>query len=261
MGALAYERQGTGEPVVLLHGTGASRRCWKPVIGAIAADREVIAIDHPGCGESPPLDEAATPERIAAAVAETFDELGLSQPAIAGHSMGGWVGLELAKRGAAGPLLALAPAGLWRRHSPLGPGLALVSGRIMGRVGAPLAKPVLKTATGRALTLRPHTVTARDVDPQLAIELAEDARSARNWWKHFIAARATRFEGGGSIATPVTVVFGDSDRIAPAAKSQNRDELPAHAVWETWPNCGHMVMWDAPDRLVTAVRALGAGAP
>src|SRR5688500_11457296 len=50
---LAFDRVGQGEPLVLLHGQGFSRRCWDPVVDALAADRDVIAVDLPGHGESP----------------------------------------------------------------------------------------------------------------------------------------------------------------------------------------------------------------
>jgi pimeloyl-ACP methyl ester carboxylesterase len=50
---LAYDRTGRGEPLVLLHGQGFSRRrCWDPIVDALAADRDVIA-DLPGHGDSP----------------------------------------------------------------------------------------------------------------------------------------------------------------------------------------------------------------
>src|SRR3954468_14769062 len=49
---LAYDRTGQGEPLILLHGQGLSRRSWDPVIAALSAERDVIAVDLPGHGES-----------------------------------------------------------------------------------------------------------------------------------------------------------------------------------------------------------------
>src|SRR5512141_2702232 len=48
-------RQGSGKPLLLIHGLGSSIANWKPVIPALAAERDVIAVDLPGCGESAPL--------------------------------------------------------------------------------------------------------------------------------------------------------------------------------------------------------------
>jgi pimeloyl-ACP methyl ester carboxylesterase len=57
----------------------------------------------------------------------------------------------------------------------------------------------------------------------------------------------------------VRVVWGDRDRIARARASRHADELPAHAAVETWVGCGHMVMWDAPQRVVRAALSLPTG--
>ena len=46
--ALAYESHGSGPPLVLLHGTGSHRGMWDPVVGALARERRVIAVDLPG---------------------------------------------------------------------------------------------------------------------------------------------------------------------------------------------------------------------
>ena len=53
---VAYERQGSGEPVVLLHGLGCHRQTWDPVIPLLTDRREIIAMDLPGFGQSPDLD-------------------------------------------------------------------------------------------------------------------------------------------------------------------------------------------------------------
>ena len=50
---LAFDRFGRGEPMVLLHGQGFSRRSWDPVVDALTDDHDVIAVDLPGHGDSP----------------------------------------------------------------------------------------------------------------------------------------------------------------------------------------------------------------
>jgi pimeloyl-ACP methyl ester carboxylesterase len=89
------------------------------------------------------------------------------------------------------------------------------------------------------------------------IALAKAPR-APGWWPHYRAARRTRFTGGASIAADVLVrvVFGDEDRIALAGRSRFADELPVHATVETWPGCGHLLGWDAPERVIAAALEL-----
>ena len=88
---LAYDRSGRGEPLVLLHGQGFSRRCWEPVVDSLAADRDVIAVDLPGHGDSPrqPKGTASAPHDLAVAVAELLDELDLPTVHVAGNKSGG----------------------------------------------------------------------------------------------------------------------------------------------------------------------------
>ena len=50
--SLAYDRAGTGPPLVLLHPLGADRHVWAPVMDRLDAERDVIAVDLPGFGES-----------------------------------------------------------------------------------------------------------------------------------------------------------------------------------------------------------------
>jgi pimeloyl-ACP methyl ester carboxylesterase len=51
MAQLAHSRWGSGEPLVLLHALGLSRKSWAPVIPALAERFDVVAVDLPGFGE------------------------------------------------------------------------------------------------------------------------------------------------------------------------------------------------------------------
>src|ERR1700748_2824153 len=118
MTSLAYRRSGSGEPLVLLHPLGASRRACDPVAPALARRFGVIAVDLPGFGESAPLPGEASPAALAEAVAGLLDELGISRPRGAGTSLGGWVAMELARRRPMASVTLMSPAGLWRGSTP-----------------------------------------------------------------------------------------------------------------------------------------------
>jgi pimeloyl-ACP methyl ester carboxylesterase len=73
---LHHEVRGTGEPLLLVHGTGSSLHVWDPVVERLAARRTVIAVDLPGFGASPPLTSAGPPPAPAGFAGVLTDFLG-----------------------------------------------------------------------------------------------------------------------------------------------------------------------------------------
>jgi pimeloyl-ACP methyl ester carboxylesterase len=94
------EQAGTGEPVVLLHGFGASAYSWRKVMPALAQAHRVVAIDLNGFGytQRPRSRESYTREGQAKLVLETMDALGIARAHVVGHSYGGGITLYLASR-------------------------------------------------------------------------------------------------------------------------------------------------------------------
>lgn len=113
--SLNFHREGSGPPLVLLHGIGHHWQAWRPVIDGLAPDYDVIAADSPGFGRSAPLPDGVAPTVPAYVDAFTrfFAELGLHRPHVAGNSMGGAIALELVRRQAVASATALSPAGFW----------------------------------------------------------------------------------------------------------------------------------------------------
>jgi pimeloyl-ACP methyl ester carboxylesterase len=253
---LAYEVTGDGPALLLVHGTMGSRGVWAPIRERLARERRLILIDLPGMGESLAIAGAHVPRDWIGAIGEVLDAVGVMAPAVVGHSMGGWTALELAKAGRAASVLALAPAGMWER-SPREADMSLRIGRTMSRVTPPrLSARGLTVPAIRRVAMRDLSVDAGAIPAEWAVALGGDVRRATGFREHFRAARSARFRGGDQIDVPVRVVFADRDRIATPARGQLTDELPAHAVIERWEDCGHVVMWDAPARVVDAALEL-----
>ncbi|MGH2794029.1 MAG: alpha/beta fold hydrolase [Actinomycetota bacterium] len=87
--------EGSGEPVVLLHGFPQTGECWSDVAARLAGNRRVIVPDLPGFGRSgrPPSYEGAA---VADVLAALLDELGASPATIVGHDWGGSLAFALA---------------------------------------------------------------------------------------------------------------------------------------------------------------------
>jgi len=254
---LAFDREGSGAPLVLLHGTNSSRSIWKPLLPQLSDQREVLSVDLPAHGQSPP--SSFTPPDWAKEVAALLDHLGLEHVAVVGHSSGGWAALELAKLGRASGVLALTPAGLWKKHSPpITDAILAVNWRLAQILGETVVTKPLHTRMGRRMSLRQISAQPADVPAEGAIAMVKTVLASKHFPEHFRQTRRLRFLDGQQIPSdiPIRVVWGNKDRIARKRTSRHTDQLPEHATTETRGDCGHMLMWDAPQRVIDAALTL-----
>src|SRR5256884_4304489 len=107
---------GAGTPLVLLHGVGGTWRVWRPVLPLLERWHAVFAPTLPGhCGaDRLPAGVAPSIDALADGVAEQLDRAGIDRAHIVGNSLGGWIALELARRGRARSVVLFGPAGAWR---------------------------------------------------------------------------------------------------------------------------------------------------
>ncbi|HXO47715.1 MAG TPA: alpha/beta fold hydrolase, partial [Mycobacterium sp.] len=94
-------RAGTGTPLLLLHGIGAIWQAWSPVLPYLEPHHEVLVPTLHGHAGGPSLDSGVAPsvQALVDGIEEELDRLGLPKVHIAGNSLGGWIGIELARRG------------------------------------------------------------------------------------------------------------------------------------------------------------------
>jgi len=241
-------RAGQGEPLLLLHGLGSASTTWAPLRPELIAGYDVLAVDLPGHGDAPVLarTEPATPRRLARLVGSLLDELGLDRVHVLGNSLGGWVGLELAADGRARSVTGLAPAGLWLRGSlRRNPMLRLNRG--LARSTRPLHATLLRSTTVRATTFASGSAWPAEVPYDVALDAARAQSDSAGYLDSLDGTLGNRFERAAEIGpdVPVTILFGDQDRILPP-RLQQHAVAPVHARWLTLPHCGHAPQWDAP---------------
>jgi pimeloyl-ACP methyl ester carboxylesterase len=246
MPTLAHDRRGSGPTLVLLHALGADRRMWDPVVDALAGQRDVIALDLPGFGESAPLTATPTPRALAQAVAGALGAMGVEHPHVAGNSLGGWVALELALAGVARSVTAIAPAGLWPRP--------LVARRRRGRGYAaralPLVDALTHTARARRALLSGSVAHPESVPPRAAAHLIRGYMTAPGYGAANDAMRAATFTGLTEITVPVTLVWPQHDRLV-----RRPAQLPRNVVNVELADAGHIPTWDQPQAVVAALLA------
>ena len=92
-----YTITGTGHtkiPLVLLHGFLEDLTIWDEFIEGLGEERQIICIDLPGHGRSKDFSGSHSLHEMANIVAAVLEDIGVQQVSLAGHSMGGYVGLE-----------------------------------------------------------------------------------------------------------------------------------------------------------------------
>ena len=256
---LAYERVGSGPPLVLLHGVGHRRQAWYPVVDRLRDRRELILVDLPGHGDSDPLDLNGRPvdEVLRAELVAFLAEQGLDRPHLAGNSLGGLIALEAGAMGAARSVTAFSPAGFWRSEVDFGYSRWLFHTveRIGGRLG-PRMPQLLASPTGRALLFGWINAHPRRVDPEHALGDFE-AFGRATAALHAVLDGARPFQGTIAPSLPVTIAWGGRDVVLPLYQARRaRAALPG-ARHVRLPGCGHVPMTDDPE-LVAGVLLRGS---
>jgi pimeloyl-ACP methyl ester carboxylesterase len=244
---LVYDRRGSGEPLVLLHGIGDRWQTWSPVLDLLAAEHDVIAVDLPGFGASPPLPpgSAYDLDDFVAAVEGFCADLGVERPHVAGNSLGGMIALELGRRGSARTVTALSPAGFWNGPEIAYATAALRFTRAVARSSPPgLAARVLGTRAGRAAMTGLIYGRPGSYDPDALIAGADALANAAGFAQTLAHGLRVRYHA--TITVPVTIAWGTRDRLLlpwQAARA-NRAVPGVRGVW--LPGCGHVPMGDDP---------------
>lgn len=252
---LNHHRQGTGEPLLLIHGIGSRWQMWTPVLEALAAAHDVIAVDLPGFGASP-MPAPGTPPGLASltALVEGFlDEIGVGRPHAAGNSLGGLIALELARRDRVASATVLSPAGF---ASPTEMALARSSLWLSVRVARATARwseGLLSRPAARRVWLR-QVIEHGD---RLSVQEAADsvrAMAAAPWFDETLPTlRPHQFGDGEQITVPVTVAWGEHDRLLLPRQARRAAVALPRARMVTLRGCGHVPTYDDPAQVARVV--------
>jgi len=235
---------------VLLHGLGTTAVAWRPVLEALARRHRVSAFDLAGFGGSPPMEGEPTPWAHADLVESELDRLGLAAPHLCGSSFGGWIALELARRGRARSVTAFSPAGGWtggeRRYVQASLRLAHAQARLLAPLGPrAMTRPVREIVFAQ-IRVRPGRVPRDDAVREAQMTARRSfARTHRATLPHLAL-------GLGAITSPTLIAWGERDRLFPPRQARRFATAIPGAETMLLPGVGHVPMWDDP-KLVWSV--------
>jgi pimeloyl-ACP methyl ester carboxylesterase len=252
-------REGSGEPLVLLHGILGSENVWRHVMPLLADDFDTVAVTAEGHRGGPrPIVSPATIETLTDAAERQLDELGFGQVHLAGNSLGGWMSLELARRGRAKSVCGLSPAGLWdddwaERDRVFKLLLNTVRDTRRGRrmLGA-----LSRSARFRRWALRDVAVHGERVSREDMLGGADDAIGCSVAEELIVPGpRLERLEA----PCPITLAWASEDVLFPAEAYRARaaEVLPG-AEFLILEDTGHVPMMDDPRLVADTIRATAA---
>jgi pimeloyl-ACP methyl ester carboxylesterase len=250
-GRISTMDAGTGEPVILIHGLGATKASLLPTIAALAPGFRTIAVDLPGFGDSDkPLRGSYDAAFFARWMIALLDALGIERAHVIGNSMGGRVAIEigLVAPERVGRLVLLAPSLAWLRTRRWAPYLRWVPTQLGAIQPAP--RPIVEAIVRRLIPGADQEWTAAGIDEFLRSYLTANGRAA-----FYAAARNIYLEepGGedgfwtrlGSLSVESLFVWGHRDSVVPAAFAKHVREAVPDAE-HLFLDCGHVPQLERP---------------
>jgi pimeloyl-ACP methyl ester carboxylesterase len=241
-------RAGSGEPLLLIHGIGSSWRIWKPLLPALEARHDVLAISLPGFGASPPLDRKPTVPALADAVEEELDAAGMATAHMVGNSLGGWISAELARRRRARSVVAISPAGLWTPREREYSRRSLKATRASSLRLAPHADRVTRSPVMRTLLFLQVAARGWKADPEEAAYAIRAFAGAPSFdaTLEWMTRDGSLAAGVDRIERPFLVVWGTWDFLLPFRQAARWARIVPGAELRELPRLGHAPMADDP---------------
>lgn len=247
---MTYVRRGTGKPLLLLHGIGSSHHSWDLIIDGLAAERDVIAVDLPGFGNTPPLTGETSIRTLADAVTGFLAENDLTGIDAVGSSMGARLVLELARRGGVlGAVVSLDPGGFWQGWEvPLFYYSVRLSAQLVGTL-QPALPFLTGNPVGRTLLLAQFSAAPWKIPAPVALQELRTFTPTPAFTELLDdLAHGEKQQGApaGSIRQPLVIGWGRQDLVCLPGQSKRALSLfpDAHLHW--FSGCGHFPQLDAP---------------
>jgi pimeloyl-ACP methyl ester carboxylesterase len=250
-GRVHYTEAGNGDPVVLVHGLGASVMRWVPTIQAFQNDYRVIAYDHPGFGKSQKGQADYTIPYYSSCLEEFLEVLDLTNVTLVGHSLGGATVLDYLHQRSEriARAVVLSPAAIHLPHNFLERSI----GKVLLRL--PFISGMFERGLNRCVVKKTEWV-------QDMLFHAEGLRGDPEWAEinktlRRVASHLLEFSLADSlhrIKTPLLVVWGEEDALQPADLALGIHHSVPLARIAILPECGHYPMLEVPDEFHRCLR-------
>lgn len=253
-------RDGSAEPVVLLHPFLLSQTVWDGVAPQLA-DRgnEVFAPTMAGHHGGPrPRTWFLSSALLADHVEEQMDALGWKTAHIVGNSLGGWVAFELKRRGRARSVTGIAPAGGWTRWSVVK--FEVIAKFLIGlpviALAALLGRRVLALPFSRQLSTYAVSATPDKLSDAQIESCIDDVAHCPAYYQ--LLGKALLLHGLQELSqqdVPTQLVMCEKDRVIPSPRFTRHfvEQLPPGYQVTMLDGVGHVPMFEAPGRVAEVI--------
>jgi pimeloyl-ACP methyl ester carboxylesterase len=243
-------------PLLLLHGGGADGGIWDLVVARLPGFLHVVVLDLPGHGQSPGFQyNAQVVPRLAERIAEQVRELGLVQPHVVGHSLGGAVALELARHVPVSAVTVFCPIGFWTRPHAWYTALRQRNVARLAKALHPafrsrlLCRPAIRWLALVEFSARPSAIPVDTaINAAAALAGSDLVAMSRHTWRY-------AFDHPEAITAPAMLAWGTRDRLVPLDDAVRARRLFPQAMHAMIPGSGHLVMQDDPDTTAAIIYA------
>ena len=259
-GPIAYEVRGSGDPLVLVAGTGYPGATWAPeLVDALTVRHAVLTFDHRGTGDTPSSPEPYSTRGFARDALDLLDALDLPATHVVGHSMGGrvaqWMALDRPERVRSLVLAATGP-GQFRDDRPVTRGIPVHTARDLVELGY---EGYMRDHIARTFFTPDFAAASPETVAWLVAAFWEHRPGLEDYLRHIVARQehqtADRLD---EIRLPTLVLVGDRDTHV-AGTGVHLDQstyLAQHIAGSSLvilPGVTHGYFWQAPEVAVEAL--------
>ena len=250
--------------MVCLHGFTDTWRTWELVLPELERRHDVLAPTLAGHAGGPPLGRDVSDKAVADAAESAMDEAGFQTAHLVGNSLGGYVALQLAARGRADSVVALAPAGGWAPDDEsFRDTLAFFAEmQELVKAAAPHAAQIVATAEGRRRATEFTTTNFEHIPQDLLVHQMVGAANCEGAAALLAFGLENRWTlEAERIDCPVRIVWGTADRILPwpNAAVRFRDDWVPQADLVELDGIGHCPQLDVPLEAAQLILGFTAG--
>jgi pimeloyl-ACP methyl ester carboxylesterase len=249
---LGYDRAGHGEPLLLLHGIGSARQDFAALLPALTKDFDVLTVDLPGHGASPSTLRIPSVSVLTDAIEADLDAHHIGRVHVLGNSLGARIAIELARRGRAKSVVAIAPPGLALPPERVYQAALMTAARLILRAGRKGIGPLSKTSAGRIPLLAGLRAQPWKTSREEALTLYHGFATASQFWTTLVFAIVLDIpQDLHKITCPVVLAQGTVDIVG--CGQTPRYLLIPGSTFRLLPAGGHAPHSDTPDMLTRLV--------